>query len=1319
MADTGLVLIAVPGGPAPGGPGLRRFSVAVFPRLSGGGMLADFPGMLAWTQRLRAAAPTIFLDIDGQGWSSSVDAGGLDPRLWEALFPPELPVNDWAVEDHRGDVVRSSPTAVLAGLVAESYADVGLSSPGRVPTAQEVSEVTGRLRHGQPDPGVFETERGRWDLGGIGVADREPFECRLRDELASNPPSVTEALNQFRAVREPGRAARSDSPWSGRPDPALTADRLDFHGVVAALAHHPALARALGLVFDFELPDDGPTVVLPTPGAPYPTMHVRGWSLDPAGGERVLSPRTAVDGERGGFLPAPATLAGAVPRGGVHRGAVLLDPALWSIVQLDVEGAVTKLLSLAERDPTGTADPSVAVGLPALRSAGLGLASLTQAAEALLAFDRAVRIDDSLRGAGPEEVLTAAHLTQGYRADVWRETLGEWFSLHRRRLEYDVGGVPWAAEDEGFATAGLSAPLATPRTHDVAEVLVRWTGWSLSTPRPYLPVGRAATDGDPGTEPEGAPPPTSPLRVVGSRPVPASLPALRFGDRYRVRLRAVDLAGGGLRPGEREAGDGLPAEPVGRRYLRFEPVGAPVVVTAAGQPRLAIRSDNLSPADDLVPTAATAVAKLLAPRATVDLVERHGCLDDAAGRPRPAAEVFDLLAGRDVAVDRVATMADPGIPHLCDPLARGVVLRGVPGVPVGSWGTVDPATEALRFDEQPPDPFEGAEAGAVAVRYDGAWPDPSPVWVELAEGAGPPAWDAARRALILQLPKGRRVNVAVSSLLDPADLALLGVWEWFAARLDRDVAAAAGFGSSPFAGEYLAGRVARRAAVTRLALHGGHWALTPATTLRLVHEVVQPVGVPRFSRFSDAHPLPEPNPGVAPLDVTRDARSTSAQLTGGLLVDVPSTAAVTVRAAWTDWVDDPGAGPPSRATREEVVGRVELPERTRVGQVVDTPGARPAVVVDQAIAWSAKGRIAAVEVTRDCRLVHTVGDTRHHAMAYRAEAVTRDAPGIRSSEPATIHVPSSAAPDPPVVIEVVPAFAWDRQHTTDVRTSVRQGRTIRVYLERPWWSSGDDELLGIACLPAAEELAEQLCDFRDRVTLWGLDSLHGGGQLSPEAPRRWNFPEAVAGIDNQVVAMFDRRVDVAGHAVHYDETTDRHFSDVVLDADDAYTPFVRLVLVRFQPYSVPGQAISSPVVVDHLQLSPDRAISVATPPDDPHRRQVVVTGIGPTPGRTSITVAVEQAVPSLGPELGWGPAPPAVATVTGSTVSPPTQAVLWRGEARLTDPSGAGLRLTVTEREYYSSGDGSFPGVFGGLLMGTVPKASRIVFAEAIPLGSQ
>src|SRR5262249_29187005 len=75
----------------------------------------------------------------------------------------------------------------------------------------------------------------------------------------------------------------------------------------------------------------------------------------------------------------------------------------------------------------------------------------------------------------------------------------------------------------------------------------------------------------------------------------------------------------------------------------------------------------------------------------------------------------------------------------------------------------------------------------------------------------------------------------------------------------------------------------------------------------------------------------------------------------------------------------------------------------------------------------------------------------------------------------TFKVLNSARPAAPKVLYIVPTFKWnpapsetgDRQHkwkqssSGKVLESARIGNGLRVYLERPWYSSGDEEQLGV------------------------------------------------------------------------------------------------------------------------------------------------------------------------------------------------------------------------------------------------------------------
>ena len=71
-----------------------------------------------------------------------------------------------------------------------------------------------------------------------------------------------------------------------------------------------------------------------------------------------------------------------------------------------------------------------------------------------------------------------------------------------------------------------------------------------------------------------------------------------------------------------------------------------------------------------------------------------------------------------------------------------------------------------------------------------------------------------------------------------------------------------------------------------------------------------------------------------------------------------------------------------------------------------------------------------------------------------------------------LNVPASRRPEPPEVLYVVPTWTWEQRTIRRRRTvagrwvkatmqRARSGGGLRVYLDRPWYSSGADELLGV------------------------------------------------------------------------------------------------------------------------------------------------------------------------------------------------------------------------------------------------------------------
>ncbi|MGH9061656.1 MAG: hypothetical protein ACRDZY_19415, partial [Acidimicrobiales bacterium] len=79
-----------------------------------------------------------------------------------------------------------------------------------------------------------------------------------------------------------------------------------------------------------------------------------------------------------------------------------------------------------------------------------------------------------------------------------------------------------------------------------------------------------------------------------------------------------------------------------------------------------------------------------------------------------------------------------------------------------------------------------------------------------------------------------------------------------------------------------------------------------------------------------------------------------------------------------------------------------------------------------------------------------------------------------------VAMPSSVNPAKPLVRSVLPAWAFTTSSSGSTETSTREGGLLRIYLDRPWWSSGPGELLGVILDD----------DSNDTVTGYGSDPMH-------------------------------------------------------------------------------------------------------------------------------------------------------------------------------------------------------------------------------------
>jgi len=100
----------------------------------------------------------------------------------------------------------------------------------------------------------------------------------------------------------------------------------------------------------------------------------------------------------------------------------------------------------------------------------------------------------------------------------------------------------------------------------------------------------------------------------------------------------------------------------------------------------------------------------------------------------------------------------------------------------------------------------------------------------------------------------------------------------------------------------------------------------------------------------------------------------------------------------------------------------------------------------------------------------------------------------RTSQPVKVDILNSAPPAKPEVLYILPTFRWE--NTPQGRQRVGGG--LRVYLDRPWFSSGDGEQLAVVLYPDPRaELPDQAKPY---VSQWGLDPLWESGPSRSTIP---------------------------------------------------------------------------------------------------------------------------------------------------------------------------------------------------------------------------
>jgi hypothetical protein len=764
------------------------------------------------------------------------------------------------------------------------------------------------------------------------------------------------------------------------------------------------------------------------------------------------------------------------------------------------------------------------------------------------------------------------------------------------------------------------------------------------------------------------------------------------------------------------------------------------VTEAESTERMVIRSNYSTAADDTVrndrhvfPPAIDQVrAEILGeldtpggvdPDKYAALVARQGGFGDADGNGDPIYPDQEFDEGNygapyyDVAVPQfpVENGNTARMPSLPDSLAEGAAFLGLPGAPSG--------LETYMF-------FPDTD-----------WPDTLPLLLQIYESASfvPPQLVGIGGARVVQvgLPKAEVFRVRMSSYPSPEGLSQMGLWKWL-----QDAGATGG----DFDDEVLAGQ---------------HWGLTPGRTLTLTHAVRQPLVPTAF----DA-PVLQRNIGKT-FVILQDRLHTSRKSTERLDMRAEWTEVEDLEPEDDSWEHtrttpvqalafqkriDLDGGPDNLfpiAERHELHHTRHIPEVTysTIGTTrfkeyfVDRkeltfvkPSASQTLTLDSQWTGPAQGTTGVVpesETVQNPEGTKTYKRGENYEMDYEAGTITRKVaagsppkplmpakvkasylvPPITREDtpPAHLRVLSSARPEAPNVLYAVPNFKWERSGTGPI-ISERGGGSLRVYMDRPWWSSGADEKLGVILWEGRgappEEPPAALKPF---MTQRGQDPLWLSNPQSV-IPGKALFTNRVVyegGEDEDLtleevrtrrVGLVDVpvKVQVAAHEVKPDEARRLWYADIDISPEASYFPFIRLALARLQPHSVrePGSgeeldrdvALSRVVLLDYMQLAPDRSATIRF--NGETGVTIAVSGLsyadGPAgAGPATMEVTLEQRRPEM-PEgddiLAWIPVP----GLDPVALAPQPQGddTLWLGELTLPQPRGSRpFRLAIREFE--------------------------------------
>jgi hypothetical protein len=1333
--------------------------------------LSQFDDFKDWPNRVNAATWQVVFE-GGPTLNATVAGGPVATKeFWTALFKDNTDVLPYRFDDYRGAVIESFPSDVihdfLVGVYTRAASSPGLGAgkdlpslgalaadPGIRDIADDVKpqdipqpgppppprDEGGSVPAPEPEPPTTEPSTGCCLCGcliGFLLLLAKPFpglRSRLKKFCAQGqpPPEKPALATEPKPVPEPpapplpvvpplGPPPKPPKPPSvnrtafadlqtfltpatevaqALPTIAELQQKYDFHQMVAALADYPTLLRRFGLVVDLRVELNGAAVPGQSRVSVVPTL-----TLTDAADTTPVSPRTNYDLGADTFAALPRPVDPEI-----SNGMLRFNTSMFQVVQVDLVGGGAKAQGAANNIVAAANDPNPSPntpdnsGLPALRSGGISVIRPNMVPDLIGRFQRSHALQQFVfaQDAAPQRLdppgappalpatdeLFAEDLVHGYRIDVFDTKSNRWHSLCQRVGTYTFLDAPDAPggsivlngiEDEGFVQFAVTEPLGpqAQRKLRTRDSLFVWEGWSLVAPR----IGKSIM-------PNKLPDPID--KVTLDKPKneaitnfklqtsftakPGSLPRLRFDHTYRLRARVCDLAGNSVfDPDDAAFANDVTEQTPDFQCARFEPVGPPAMmlreepVEGESLEHLVVRSPAVGGESQITER------HIVPPKVSQLMAEQHGKFDLATQKMDSST-----TTGYNTAAREAGALNDPPavevkkdvwvnagnqftVSYLPDPASRGTLLMGLPGL-ANDDEIVEP-TAVKRVNKIP---------------FDGTWPNPLPFRLRLVAigkdaPSAEPRWEDTPgdpRVLVVELAESEKKVVRISSYLAAEDMDRQGVLQWTREQAPLNLATIESDTES-----------------------GRSWLHLPWRDITLVHAVQQPLEQPTAAVVTPAG---------------KNLGETFATISGTLTTHVASTGKVDLIGNWKDPIDDPAEPKPGEQTGQTYLCEVLIDEKD-----VTTP-----------IKSSANKK----------NPIHNFGDTKFHKVRYTPTATTRFReyfPPSITGTPANITLagpPSnevtilnSARPAAPKVLYVIPTYEWEDEPPAGGKVTRKRKGGLRVYLDRPWYSSGDGELLGVVYVDNVNftELDEKV---KKLVTVWGADPiwLTGPTEANATAARFTGTKKDLGGL---TIAENPQTVSVAGYEPHFDETRQLWFADIQLDVGDSYAPFVRLGLARFQPESVPNAHLSNVVRAQFAQLAPDRTASITTTTTPSSAKfEIFVSGLTyvassattsigfaalRNTGQAEFEALLQKRSATMGndPDIGWD-------TLASTLLTPESTFGEWKGELNILEALAPNTwRVLIKEYEWYRA-DFQPEEQLENLAFDR-----RIVYAVAIPLG--